>query len=98
MSLNSVDILGNELGLFKKRQTDTQRELAPNDSLGIVRYEEKEVGTILVSGEIKAYKWEYKDDSFIIDHPIQGEIDSAVYKIDGGYTDESPTLMETKSL
>lgn len=28
---------------------------------------------------------EAKTDSFVIDHATQGELDSAVYKLDGGY-------------
>jgi hypothetical protein len=98
MGLTSSSKLGTELGAFKQRQLDTQRELSPQDSAGLVRYEEVFVGSVILNGEISVYKWEYKDDSFILDNPVQGEIDSPVYKIDGGYTDSSPVLLESKSL
>ena len=40
---------------------------------------------VRVRGHITLTKKFFPEDSFVIDHPVYGEIDSSVLKIDGGY-------------
>jgi len=47
-------------------------------------------GSVSMSGVVTGYKLLWKEDSFVIDHPVRGEIDSDYYKIDGGYIDDVP--------
>lgn len=35
--------------------------------------------------EVTGTKYTYPTDSFILDHPVYGELDSAVLQLDGGY-------------
>lgn len=91
MSLNSVSQLGEVLGNFSVRQETTKRNLSPDETEGILVTEEWEPGTIEILGTFTVKKWEYESDAFIIDHPVQCDLDSTVYKLDGGYTVDSPT-------
>jgi len=98
MALDSVSQLGETLGNLKTRQNTTAENISPNDTTGFLRLQKEIAGTLLLSGSVTLNKWEYESDSFIIDNIVQGEIDSAIYKLDGGYTVASPTLIETKVL
>ena len=40
------------------------------------------------SGHITLTKKFFPDDSFILDHPVYGELDSPTLKLDGGYSGE----------
>ena len=98
MALDSVSKLGKELGAFKTRQTTTSENISPNDTTGFLKIYEEEGGGVVVGGTITINKWEYESDAFILDNIPQGEIDSAVYKLDDGYTVASPTVLETKTV
>ena len=98
MALDSVSQLGKFLGDFKARQETTKENITPNDTKDFIRIEKENAGTVWTSGTYILKKWEYESDAFIIDHPVQGELDSAVYKLDGGYTVASPTTIETGDL
>lgn len=43
------------------------------------------LGRVIVTGKLVVTAWYYAEDSFVLDHPVLGEIDSSVLKIDGGY-------------
>lgn len=91
MGLDGISKLGEVLGNFSVRQETTKRNLSPDETEGILITEEWEPGTMEVLGSFIIKKWEYESDAFIIDHPVQCDLDSTVYKIDGGYTIASPT-------
>jgi hypothetical protein len=48
-------------------------------------------GSVVVKGTITAIGYTYESDTFIIDHPVMGDIDSATLKIDGTFSDKQVT-------
>lgn len=40
---------------------------------------------VVIDGKLIITKKTYDPESFVIDHPVQGELDSSVFVIDGGY-------------
>jgi len=82
---DSATELGRIIGGLSNDQSAIKENLSPDDvnaQLNVVNSEQFET-----KGVLTATKFTYASDSFIIDHPVQGELDSAVYLIDGGYTD-----------
>jgi len=96
MALDAVSQLGGTLRALSTRQETTAQNISPNDTTGFLRIYEEDAGGVIVSGSVTINKWEYESDAFILDNDPQGEIDSAVYKLDEGYTVASPTEIETK--
>jgi len=85
MALDGVSQLGQYIAERYKEQDKIDDNLAPNDGEFVNTITDDE--GIVIGGEVRGYKWIFEDDAFIIDHPVQGELDSAVYKLDGGYRD-----------
>lgn len=83
MAIDSVSKIGEYLGQIFVEQDKVDREISPEDGEFVNTVEDH--NSMVIGGRVKGYKLIFADDSFIIDHPIQGEIDSSVYKIDGGY-------------
>ena len=52
---------------------------------------------IKVPGQIIFTKKVPASDSFILDHPVQGELDSAVYKLDGGWDASQEVILEIQN-
>jgi hypothetical protein len=50
---------------------------------------------IIVQGRQRTYQKNYSSTAFILDHPIQGNLDSASYALDGGYTGSAVTIIIT---
>lgn len=83
MTLDNLKILARTISGIASEQdtikqnlsgTEQESQLVANFNFNVV-----------ASGIFTATKFLYATDSFIIDHPIQGEINSSVYKLDGGY-------------
>ena len=49
---------------------------------------------VIATGVINIYRKPYPTTSFILDHPVYGELDSSILELDGGYAAGS-TLMES---
>jgi hypothetical protein len=82
MALDSTSQVAKIIGDLRKGQrvleesipdeSDSNFLLAPSDGLKI-------------TGEVVFTKKLYDPQSFILDHPVQGELDSPILVIDGGY-------------
>jgi len=93
MTLSAIDKLGEKLGGLAAEQNVIKDNINPADplpQLQLVSFEK-----VVVGGSIKVYQPAPDDDSFVIDHPVLGEIDSAVLKIDGGYKTLTVTIPVT---
>ena len=90
MALDGVSILGKKIGGTISEQDDMKMNMSPYDTppIDAIRNSEE----LIVEGTLTLTKFTYASDSFIIDHVVHGEIDSAVYKIDGGYTEGALVL------
>ncbi len=53
--------------------------------------------TLKATGELIVTKKVYKSDSFILDHPTLGVLDSATLKLDGGYDSAQDEVLVDKS-
>lgn len=52
---------------------------------------------IRVTGQVTLTKKVHSGTSFVLDHPVYGELDSAVLALDGGYDESQTEIIETKS-
>jgi len=84
MALDSVSQLGQYIGNRIKDQDALDNNLAPENAEFISTYYDIN-NNLLLGGNVKGYKWIFDTTAFILDHPVQGELDSAVYKLDSGY-------------
>lgn len=83
MSLDPVKELGKTLGKMSGEQETIKQQMTADELDAQETLYTKE--TIEITGSITIRKKTYLDDSFIIDHPVRCDIDSAYYQIDGGY-------------
>ena len=94
MSLNSEIELGRALGKLKQEQeVNIKDNLSPVEEDALLNVWNSEF--IRLGGTITVTKLLYPTDSFIVDHPVYGEVDSPVLKIDGGYSDPEGELVYT---
>ncbi len=83
MTLSNIDKLGKEIGHIKSDQTEIKENISPDETVDqdqIVSIERMPIG-----GTFVATAYYYPDDSFILDHPVYGDLDSSTLALDGGY-------------
>jgi len=93
MALDGISKLGTALGKLSSDQSEIKQNISPDETDAIdyiVNYEE-----VVVEGTVIGTKRTYASDSFIIDHPVLGDIDSSTLKIDGGYDTNELTIPVT---
>ncbi len=85
---------GMMLGKLAVDQDNLNQNISPDEAEGFTQL------FMAVSMELHATeiinKLTYATDSFVLDHPSLGELDSSVLKIDGGY-DGSGTVQLSKT-
>jgi hypothetical protein len=92
MVLDSASQIGNYLGGIFKEQNSVDLNISPEDGEFVnTVYDENEM---FIGGKVQGYKLIFDSEAFIIDHPVQGELDSAVYKIDSGYRNATDVYFE----
>lgn len=82
---DSATELGRIIGGIANEQSSIQENLSPDDvnaQLNTVNSE-----TVVIEGVLVGTKKTLASDAFVLDHPVQGELDSSIYKLDGGYAD-----------
>lgn len=80
---NSVQELGMILGKSIKEQSQIKENLNPDEfdsQLGLFTAEQ-----VVVELSSNIENKCYAENSFVIDHPVYGELDSTTLQIDGGY-------------
>lgn len=92
MSLDSVSKLASTLASTANEQNEIKQNLSADDSTGVLQVQTSE--NIVADGTLglTAIKHTYLADSFIIDHPTQGILDSTTLKLDGGYAPNAVTF------
>lgn len=82
MSSTATEV-GKIIGNIINKQVTTDENLAAQevDSQVVIVNQEQ----FRLSGTLSIVKRAYATDSFILDHPVYGELDSSTLKIDGGY-------------
>jgi hypothetical protein len=83
MSLDEADKLGSLIGGIIRTQDEIKSSITPNDpseSFQIISNEQIELsGTMILNSLTIA------TDSFVLNHVVYGNLNSAVFKLDGGY-------------
>lgn len=83
MGLSSAEKLGHMIAMANNNTTDLKEEVFPSDvtaAMLLAPYDR-----LAVRMTITADKNYYASDSFILDSPTQGILDSSTLQIDGGY-------------
>jgi len=85
MSLDPVKKLAETLAQTANEQTSIKENLSADDSEALLQTQLSE--TVVVDGTLglTAVKHTYALDSFVLDHPTLGDLDSSVLALDGGY-------------
>lgn len=98
MALDYASKIGAAIGSMSKEQDTIKENISPDDpedQFQIVTFEFLRLG-----GTATLTQLMYPTDSFILDHPVYGELDSNVLQIDGGYDTGHPdhdTVMDTQT-
>lgn len=83
--------LGRIMASMGNRQSQTDDNLSPDDpSAQLSAYFTEALG---IHSQQRMYQFNYSSTAFILDHPIQGEINSAVYELDGGYSNTDDPIV-----
>lgn len=83
MPLNNSAIIGRALAQAINDSEDLRNDLLPSEIINslLLAPVERTKLTITVTGTQR----NYATDSFILDHPVYGELDSSTLRLDGGY-------------
>ena len=81
-NLSSI-ALGNILGQNIKNTDEYKQDMAETGDINFITF--APLHTINVTGTYVVTKYLLTTDSFVLDHPVYGELDSSVLKLDGGY-------------
>ncbi len=84
MAIDIISRLGNVLGKSISDQSILRENIRPEDPNALIQVGARE--RIIVTGTLVINKGTLGTDSFVIDHPVYGELDSSVFKLDGGYS------------
>lgn len=95
MVLDAATQLGRKIGQIASEQDEIKQNISPDAAASDDQYVMTE--RLRLFGTMTATALLYPTDSFIIDHPVYGEIDSSVLKIDGGYSG-STELLDSQTL
>lgn len=90
MSLDPVKQLASTIASTANEQGTIKQNLSGDDTEALLQLQNSE--RIIMSGTIVAIKYVYATNSFVIDHPVYGELDSSVLLLDGGYDQLSITM------
>ena len=95
MSLDQEREFGKVLGKLSEGQENTNQNIAPDES------EAQDIvfdqNRVVIRGNVKVYRRDISSTAFIMDSPVQGEVDSSVYEIDGlGYVTD-PILLDEQN-
>ncbi len=85
MSLNSINQFAATIANTSNEQSDIKQNMSGDDSTGVLQVQFSESVVADGTDGLTVIKHTYEEDSFIIDHPTLGDLDSSVLMIDGGY-------------
>lgn len=88
MTLDETDQLGDMLGGMGNEQDNLQQDINPNDPYASFQMVSDEAVT--VGGYLAVTAKYLATTSFVIDHPVYGELDSSILALDGGYAGFQP--------
>jgi hypothetical protein len=84
MTLDAAKNIGRSIGNLYKEQDDIKQNISADDSDALFLLSSSE--TVKITGSFVATKYNYASNAFIIDHPINSQLDSSIYELDLGYS------------
>jgi len=90
--LSIADEIGILIGQMSSDQATTRENLSGDEAGGQLTIFSSE--RIILTGDTELVSLGLGSSSFVIDHPVYGDIDSSVLHIDGGYGGGTSTLFE----
>lgn len=88
MSLDSVSTIGEAIGSLSKEQDRIKENLSADDAEDL--FQVVTIEFLRLGGSVTLNKLMYPTNSFILDHVVYGELDSATLQLDGGYDTGHP--------
>lgn len=90
MTLNETKLLGQSLGYMAREQDEIKQNMAADDPEALLIINNRPSVSVLIT--CTAIRKTYKSDSFIIDHPVNSQLDNTTLVLDGGYIEGAPEL------
>ena len=87
MAQNSVDELGSTIGNLSRSQDETEQNISSDDAGQSFNFEF--TVPIALTGTVQGIKKTIASDSFVLDHPVYGELNSSELKLNGGYAEST---------
>jgi len=85
MPINETAKLGAKLTRMDSEQDTIKNNLSPDDTETQQQLYLSEI--MKGGGTVTINQLEYDTNTFVIDHPVYGDVDSATLEIDGGYVE-----------
>jgi hypothetical protein len=86
MSLDPIKVLAENIASTANDQETIKQNISGDDTEALLQLQSSE--GVLITGTLIATKYTYATDSFILDHPVYGYLDSTYLKIDGNYAQQ----------
>jgi hypothetical protein len=96
MTLDNTKLFARAIADINNEQQDIKQNISAEDNDSLLQLGFSEL--LAVSGTFTATKYNYASNAFIIDHPVNSELDSAVLVLDGGYAGISTDLTQSLKL
>ena len=87
MGLSAEEELGYLIGDISSEQNNIKENVLPDESLNVFLLAPFETAAVFTYYGASAQY--YGTSTFVIDHPVYGDIDSSILHIDGGYASTS---------
>lgn len=91
--LDATSKIAGVIGVLSQKTNDLSSNISPDDVYGFLNQLNTEF--LEGSGSLIVTKNVYDSTSFILDHPVYGDLDSSTLSLDGGYTGGSSVLVDT---
>lgn len=81
--MNGAQELGQIIGKMSQSQSDFKNDSFGDDEEGLLDIGVNEF--LVTTGSLALNGYLYATDSFVLDHPVYGDLNNPVLKLDGGY-------------
>lgn len=88
--LNATSEIASVIGGLASKNDSVSSNISPDDVFGLLN--QLNTDFLQGSGSVTVTGLGYGSTSFVLDHPVYGELDSSTLSLDGGYTGSSSVL------
>lgn len=83
MTLNTSKKLGRAIADLSNKSSQLASNITPDDPSAVFPIVWSE--DVSVTGTVRIYQHDISTTAFVLDHPVNGELDSTLFELDGGY-------------